>query len=115
MAVLIFKLRHVPDDEARDIRELLLDNNIEYHETSAGLLGISMPGLWVINEEQVDKARELIDEYQQLRQKRVQEEYRLNNRTSSDMFKENPVRYLASILAIILICYFMVYLFIKLH
>jgi len=115
MAVLIFKLRHVPDDEAQDIRELLLDNNIEYHETSAGLLGISMPGLWVINEEQVDKARELIDVYQQLRQKRVQEEYRLNNRTSSDMFKENPVRYLASILAIILICYFMVYLFIKLH
>ena len=115
MAVLIFKLRHVPDDEARDIRELLLDNNIEYHETSAGLLGISMPGLWVINEEQVDKARELIDEYQQLRQKRVQEEYRLNKRTATDMFKENPVRYSGSIIAIILICYFMVYLFVKLH
>ena len=115
MAVLIFNLRSVPDDEAQDIRELLLDNNIEYHETSAGLLGISVPGLWVVNEEQVDKARKLIDEYQQLRQKRVQEEYRLKKRTSTDMFKENPVRYLASIVAIILICYLMVFLFIKLH
>jgi len=115
MAVLIFKLRYVPDDEAQDICELLLDNNIEYHETSAGLLGISVPGLWVVNEEQVDEARELVDEYQQLRQKRVQEEYRLKKRTSTDMFKENPVRYLGSILAIILICCFTVYLFVKLH
>ena len=114
MAVLIFKLRYVPDDEAQDIRELLLDNNIEFHETSAGLLGISLPGLWVINEEQVDKARELIDEYQQLRQKRVQEEYRLNKRTTADMFKENPVRYLGSILGIILMCFFMIYLYFKL-
>lgn len=114
MAVLIFKLRYVPDDEAQDIRELLLNNNIEYHESSAGLLSISVPGLWVANEEQADQARELIDDYQQLRQERVQEEYRLNKRTFTDMFKENPVRYLGSILAIILICFFMVYLFVKL-
>ena len=114
MAVLIFNLRHVPDDEAQDVRELLLDNNIEFHESSAGILGMSVPSLWVVNEEQADKARELIDEYQQLRQKRIQEEYRLKKRTSTDMFKESPVRYLGSILAIILICYFVLYLFAKL-
>ena len=112
MAVLIFKLRYSQDDEAHDIRELLIDNNIEYHETSAGLLGISVAGLWV-DKEQVDKARALIDEYQQLRQKRVQEDYRLNRITPVDMFKKNPVRYLSSILAIILICFVMVYMFIK--
>ena len=114
MAVLIFNLRHVPDDEAQDVRELLLDNNIEFYETSAGILGMSVPGLWVVNEEQVEEARHLIDEYQQLRQKRVREEYRLKQRTSMDMFKENPVRYLGSILVIILLCYFIVYLFAKL-
>lgn len=114
MAVLIFNLRHVPDDEAQDVRELLLDNNIEFHETSAGFLSMSVPGLWVVNEEQVEEARHLIDEYQQLRQKRVREEYRLKKRTSMDMFKENPVRYSGSILVIILLCYFIVYLFAKL-
>ena len=114
MSVLIFNLRHVPDDEAQDVRELLLDNNIEFHETSAGILGMSVPGLWVVNEEQVEEARHLIDEYQQLRQKRVREEYRLKKRTSMDMFKENPVRYSGSILVIILLCYFIVYLFAKL-
>ena len=80
MAVLIFNLRHVPDDEAQDVRELLLDNNIEFYETSAGILGMSVPGLWVVNEEQVEEARHLIDEYQQLRQKRVREEYRLTKK-----------------------------------
>ena len=114
MAVLIFNLRYVPDDEAQDVRELLLDNNIEFHETSAGILSMSVPGLWVVNEEQVEEARHLIDEYQQLRQKRVREEYRLKKRTSMDMFKENPVRYSGSILVIILVCYFIVYLFAKL-
>ena len=114
MAVLIFKLRFVPDDEAQDIRGLLINNNIEYHETSAGLLSISVPGLWVIHEEQVDKARELIDAYQKLRLERIREEYRLNKRSSVDMFKEDPVRYVGSILAIIFICFLMIYIFIKL-
>lgn len=115
MAVLIFKLRHVPEDEAQDIRDLLLNNEIEYHETSAGLLGISVPGIWIVNEGQVEKARALIDEYQLQRQKRVREEYLLNKRSALDMFKENPVRYTGSVLAITLICFIMVYMFVKLH
>ena len=114
MAVLIFKLRYVHDDEVNDIRELLISNNIEYHETSAGLLGISVPGLWV-DEEQADRARSLIDSYQQSRQKRVQELYRLNNRTSWDMFRENPARYLGSILVIILLFFLMVYMFFRIR
>jgi len=113
MAVIIFKLKYVSDDEAQGIRNLLYDNNIEHHKISVGLLSIFLPAIWV-DEERVNKARELIDEYQQLRQKRVQEAYRLNKRTSTDMLKENPVRYLGSILAIILICFFTVYLFAKL-
>ena len=37
MAVLIFKLRYVPEDEAHEIRELLGDNNIDFYETTAGV------------------------------------------------------------------------------
>ena len=116
MAVLIFNLRHVPDDEAQDVRELLLDNNIGFYETSAGILSMSVPGLWVVNEEQVEEARHLIDEYQQSRQDRVRKDYELRKRQGSartfmDMFKEAPVSYISYILAIILICYFMISLF----
>ena len=112
MAVLIFKLRYVPDDEAHEVRELLIDNEIDYYETSAGFFGISMPGLWLKNEDQLQKAKQLIDEYQQLRQKKAREDYEQGDaRTFLDMFKEAPVSYISYILAIILICYFMIALF----
>lgn len=119
MAALIFKLRYVPDDEAHEIRELLSDNDIDFYETSAGVFGISMPGLWLKNEKQLQKARQLIDEYQQLRQDRAREDYELRKRqgtarTFMDMFKEAPVRYISFILVIILICYFMIFLFFSL-
>lgn len=119
MAVLLFKLRYVPDDEAQDIRELLNSNDIDYYETSAGVFGISMPGLWLKNEEQLQKARQLIDEYQKVRQNEAREEYNSRRRqgaarTFMDILKENPARYISSILAIILICYFMVIIFISL-
>jgi hypothetical protein len=45
----------VPDDEAHEIRELLIDNDIDFYETSVGVFGISMPGLWLKNEEQLQK------------------------------------------------------------
>ena len=115
MAVLIFKLRNVPDDEAQDVRELLSENNIDYYETSAGLLGFSMPGLWLKHGEQAEKARQLIDDYQQSRQHKAQEEYRLSQRTIIDMFREDPFRYISYILAILLIGYFMIFLFANLR
>jgi hypothetical protein len=112
MAVLIFKLRYVPDDEAHEVRELLCDNGIDFYETSAGVLGISMPGLWLNNEEQLAKARQLIDEYQQLRQERARQEYEQGNtRSFFDMFQEAPFRYTSFILVILLLCYLMVFTF----
>lgn len=114
MAVLIFKLNYVPDDEAQDIRELLSENHIDFYETSAGILGFSMPGLWLKNEDQEEKARQLIDAYQQLRRNRVREAYQSRQRTVMDMFKESPVRYIGIILAIALIGYFMITAFLTL-
>ena len=115
MAVLIFKLRHVPDDEAHEVRELLCDNGIDFYETSVGILGISMPGLWLNHEEQLAKARPLIDEYQQLRQQKARQEYEQGNaRSFLDMFKEAPLRYTSFILVIILLCYLTIFTFFNL-
>ena len=73
-----------------------------------------MPALWLKGHEQQDKARQLIEDYQQWRQNKVREEYRLNRRTIGDMFKENPVRYISYIVVIVFLCYFMVFLFLTL-
>ena len=105
MAVIIFKLQNVPDDEAQDVRELLFDNNIEYYETSAGAFGISMPALWLKDNSEKERAKQLIDAYQKQRQANAQGEYATHkedgtNRTMIDMYKEHPARFFAYILSI---------------
>jgi hypothetical protein len=63
MSKLLFSLRGVPNDEAMEIRVLLTENNIDYYETSPGNWGISMPALWITNNEELDQAQNLLDEY----------------------------------------------------
>ncbi|MEM7401696.1 MAG: DUF6164 family protein [Pseudomonadota bacterium] len=71
MAVQLFKLRNVPDDEAEEIRALLKNNHIDYYETPAGNWGISMPAIWLLEEDQLDRAKALIEEYQRQRFERA--------------------------------------------
>lgn len=119
MSILLFKLSLVPHDEAQDIRELLYEHKIDFYETSAGILGFSMPGLWLQDETQLAKARALIEEYQQQRQGRAREAYQkqLNigqSRSMLDIFKESPLRFIAYLFTIALILYFSAALFLKL-
>ena len=81
MPVPLFKLRNVPEDEVEDIRELLVNNNIDFYETPSGNWGISMPAIWLNEDDQLEQAKGLIDEYQQQRQSRVREEL---NQTKMD-------------------------------
>ena len=57
-------LRGVPDKEADDVRSLLADSGIPYYETPRGNFGISMAALWVSNDSDAVRARELLEEYQ---------------------------------------------------
>ncbi len=75
MAKLLFRMRNVPDDEAEEVRELLEKNEIKYFETSSGHMGISMPGLWLVDEQQFGQARALVDGYQEARRARVKSHY----------------------------------------
>ena len=119
MSVILFKLRFVPEDEAQDIRELLADNEIDYYETSAGIMGISMPAIWLRDESQLEHAKQLIEDYQQQREKNARDEY-INqqnagtNKTFIGLFKEDPARFIGYLVAIIIIVYFSVILFINL-
>jgi hypothetical protein len=119
MSILLFKLSLVPEDEAQDIRDLLAENEIAFYETSAGILGFSMPGLWLQDETQLAKARALIDEYQRQRQDRVRQDYQTRvdtgqPRSIMDIFKEAPLRFIAYLFAIAIIIYFSAVLFLKL-
>lgn len=67
MAKLIFSLRGVPEDEAMEVRQLLTEQNIDFYETSAGNWAISMPGLWLKNTDDLERAQNLLNAYQQQR------------------------------------------------
>ena len=67
MATLLFRLRHVPEDEAEEVRALLEHHNIDFYETSAGNWRISMPAIWIKDDEKLAQAMQLLDQYQQTR------------------------------------------------
>ncbi len=92
MAVLIFRLNGVSDEEAQDVRDLLADNALDSYETSAGRWGVSVAGLWLVNEYDRAKARELIDAYQ-LERYRYFEKLRIEAapETFGDRFKQSPL------------------------
>jgi len=99
MPVKLFSLRNVPDDEVEEIRELLTKNGITYYETPGGNWGISMPAIWLHNEDQRQRAESLIQTYQRERLIRAREQYEQlekkgNIETIVDKIKEDPIRFL---------------------
>lgn len=116
MAILLFKLRNVPDDEAAEVRELLTSHEIPFYETSAGNWGISMPAIWLHNNDHYDHARSILDAYQQQRVTRMREQYLADKSagradTMLSMVRRDPARTLAYLVLIAAIIYFSVVIF----
>ncbi len=116
MAKLLFRMRHVPDDEASEVRALLEANDIDYYETSAGNWGLSMPALWLRHDHQLDTARALLDRYQQDRRERVRAQYEADRQagrayTQLDMLRHHPVKTIGCTAAAGAILYFSISIF----
>jgi hypothetical protein len=74
MAVLLVNLRHVPDDEAEELRDVLERHRIDVYETPPGRWGISAGGIWLRDDDQLDHARQLMADYQEQRRARARAE-----------------------------------------
>ncbi len=110
MSTILFRLNGVSDEEAADVRELLVRNEIDFYETSPGNWGVSVPAIWLRDDDQLQKARVLLDEYQAARTLRVREEYaRLKkegkSKTFIDKIKESPIQWVAHLVAVLLVIY----------
>ncbi len=109
MAILLFRLNGVPDDEAADIRALLERHAIDFYETDAGRWGISVAAIWLRDEARLNEARGLIDAYEEERTTTARAAYealRRENRhdTLARRFLRHPLQmlfYLAVILGIL--------------
>jgi hypothetical protein len=110
MAKLIFKLKSVPNDEAEDIKNLLTENKIDFYESPAGNWGISMHALWLNDESQSIQAKQLIDEYQLERGRRIRLETQQKKdegeyETLFQRLLNRPVQFIALLAIILLILY----------
>lgn len=97
MARQLLNLRHVPDDEADDVRGFLDDHAIEHYETPPNRWGISMGGIWIRHDADYPRARELMDDYQARRAARMRAEYRERLRrgeaeTLGDVLRRRPLQ-----------------------
>lgn len=110
MAKLIFSLKNVPEDEANDIRGLLDANGIAFYETPPGSWGISSPGIWLKNNDDRDRAGQLIEAYQQQRSITEREKFQQlkregKHRTLLDAIKENPLQVILYLAVVVLVLY----------
>ncbi len=111
MPIKLFNMKGVPDDEAEEIRALLINNDIDYYETPAGNWAASAPAIWLNDERQGPQAKLLIDQYQREREIRAREEYvqlqkEGKHRTFIDFIRENPIRFVVYLAAIAAVVYF---------
>lgn len=119
MAVLLFKLNGVPQDEADEIRALLSEHAIDFYETDQGNWGISLAAIWLRDDSQHERARALIDSYQESRFERAREAYEAKKRAGeAETFLgrawRRPLHFIFYVLAILAILYLSILPFIKL-
>lgn len=110
MSILIFRLNGVGDDEADDVRTLFDDNGIDYYETDAGRWGVSVAALWLNNEDQLEEARALLDDYQQQRVLRIHsmnsdDPHYQKPMSIVERLKQAPLYYLSILVAIVAVLY----------
>lgn len=111
MSRLLIKLRHAPDDEIEEIRNLLQEHRIAFYETQSGPWGISAAAIWIKDDADYDRAKSLLDRYEEDRfreQRAAYDQLRRSGqqRTFLQNFLENPVQVVLYTLIVGLILYF---------
>jgi len=110
MAILVFRLNDVPDEEADAVRSLLNENHINFYETSSGRWGVSVAGIWLHDNGDKARARELIDAYQAEMLSESQQAYRAMQEAGEvDTFMtrllRDPLRFIIYTVIILFILY----------
>lgn len=111
MTRLLMNLRGVPEDEAAEVRELLDAHAVDYYETPPNRWGISMGGIWLRDEDDHERVRRLLDDYQERRREaaRAAEAERRRNGTQDtfvQVVRRNPVRVIVYIVIVGVLLYF---------
>ncbi|WP_447554969.1 DUF6164 family protein [Vreelandella sp. EE22] len=108
MAHLLFRLRHVTDEEAMEVRALLDANGFETYETQAGVFRLGVDAIWLRHDAEREAAEAVLAEYQQARQaseRRAHEEALARGEAPTlwRRFMAHPLQVALTIVAVLLI------------
>ena len=108
MPRLLLNLRHVPDDEADEVRALLGERGIRFYETEPSRWGVSAGGIWISRDEDADAAERVVADYQRQRQRKARAEYEASKRegkagTAWEAVRRNPLQAVAVLLGIAIV------------
>lgn len=114
MAIRLFSLQDVPNDEAEEITELLHENGISIYETPSGNWGASMSAIWLKDVEQLGKAKALLKAYHNERQARMHNEYNSRKQQHEDQnligkIRKNPNKYSFYFFVLVLVIFMLVF------
>ena len=105
MSKLLLNLRYVLDDEIEDVRAMLDEHRIGYYETQPSRWGISHGGIWIREDGDLPRAKQLMADYQARRQARVRAENEAARRDGTaetfwTILRDDPARVALTLLAI---------------
>lgn len=108
MRTLLLNLRHVPDDEADEVRALLSANAIAFYETAPNRWGISAGAIWIRDDTDAIRAKALMADYQARRSEQRRAAWLEARRDGSaptwrSQLHEAPLRVVVILLAIVAI------------
>jgi len=100
-----------PEDEAQDVRDLLDRHHIPWFETTAGRFGFSFPAIWLSEDEDWDRARSLLDDYQLQRRERARAdlEQQIDSGRAETFLSRlisRPLQFVAIVAVVTVIAYF---------
>ncbi len=106
MSKLLMNLRRVPDKERDEVCALLEEHGIEYFLTPPSVWGVSAGGVWLRHDQDWERARPLLADYQNRRHDREKAAFQQAHRdgdvtTVGRNLRRHPLRTLAFLVAVV--------------
>ncbi len=107
MAKRLLNLRNVPADELEDVSALLERQDIAFYVIEPSLWGFSGGGVWIEDDAQIDRAKQVMGEYQSQRQSRARAEHAAEKEagtaeTFQSQWRERPLQVIGAVLGILI-------------
>lgn len=76
MSKRLFSYPQDAEKEAQGVKKLLEQHRIDYYESPGSRWGFSNPAIWIKNDDDIDEAKRIFDQFQQEYAQQARESYR---------------------------------------